>query len=838
MLYFLFSVLHFLSQDVDIKGEFIFNEQSPDYYLLQYSLTPQQFKNILTENGFLVKGYIPDNGFVVYGKLNKERLKKIGAEGVIPYSFIPKYSKDIIEPGIDSFKILLFEESDISLVEKEIERMGFKIIDVSESKWNKILMVKGYTQYLDRLSSIKWVRWIEPYRVPVLHNNECQWVLQTWEEEKRRIWDKGLTGEEVIVSTSDSGIYTDHNMFRDPEIPIETWGDYPEHRKIIAYKQGSSQATFGDAAGSSYHGTHTGGTIAGNDEYVGGDAPYDGMAKDAKMYFVDIGRGGSRVYPPADLNDLYIMPYEGNEAGRAVLISNSWGWSSFAGGYNIEAYQTDQFMWNHKDFLVFFSAGNDDPKVTPPGTAKNIVTVGATYNGSNADMVTGFSDPGPTNDGRIKPTVVAPGILTSAYGGAPDNYLSMPGTSMSSPAAAGAVALIYEYLHEGWYPGGVPDKEESINPSAALLKAMAIASTVPLSSYYLTPSNKGGWGRVCLDSVLYFPDDKRKLFIEDDTLGINTGDERSFEIEVSSLLPLKIVLVWTDYPPELSASKQLVNDLDLEVTSPSGAVYYGNNFKNGYSVEGEEPDQVNVEEVVWIEYPEEGRWIINVKGKNVPFGPQPFALVVTGDLNFGVRGSLTYHAYEVVDTLEGGNKNGMLDPGETAVLNLIVENPSSEKVYALLGEIKSKDNKVIVKDTFSYFENVPPFSFGKSIPGFKVKAKNNLTKGEKVEFAVELYEYGEYFTTVEFGVFISTGVQESSQTIKLKKLKSFGSILQILKKLQPYYSSIKVYSASGRLLKIFRDGEKIQKFSLPQGVYFIQLREEKKERIIKFINIP
>src|SRR5678810_384417 len=85
-------------------------------------------------------------------------------------------------------------------------------------------------------------------------------------------------------------INTTHDMFRDPAVPLLAFGDYPTHRKIIGYKLGSNSpaVTFGDHGGAnSYHGSHTAGTMVGNDDALGVSA-YDGMAKDAKIFFMDI----------------------------------------------------------------------------------------------------------------------------------------------------------------------------------------------------------------------------------------------------------------------------------------------------------------------------------------------------------------------------------------------------------------------------------------------------------------------------------------------------------------------------------------------------------------------
>ncbi len=110
----------------------------------------------------------------------------------------------------------------------------------------------------------------------------------------------------------------------------------------------------------------------------------------------------------------------------------------------------------------------------------------------NAQQMAAFSSRGPTDDGRIKPDVVAPGtFILSTYsdmfqqqydpspnpkngayqnGGWPYPYSQglkyNGGTSMSNPLVAGGAAVVREYYQE----------TESHNASAALVKATLINS--------------------------------------------------------------------------------------------------------------------------------------------------------------------------------------------------------------------------------------------------------------------------------------------------------------------------------------------------------------------------
>jgi hypothetical protein len=96
--------------------------------------------------------------------------------------------------------------------------------------------------------------------------------------------------------------------------------------------------------------------------------------------------------------------------------------------------------------------------------------------------------------------------------------------------------------------------------------------------------------------------------------------------------PFRITLVWTDYPGQLAAAKALVNDLNLEVIAPDGTRYYGNQglYSGGQCLQGQWDACNNVEGVI-VPNAVYGTYRVIVHGANVPQGPQPFALVASGD---------------------------------------------------------------------------------------------------------------------------------------------------------------------------------------------------------------
>lgn len=93
--------------------------------------------------------------------------------------------------------------------------------------------------------------------------------------------------------------------------------------------------------------------------------------------------------------------------------------------------------------------------------------------------------------------------------------------------------------------------------------------------------------------------------------------------------PLKITVVWSDFQSTETAAINLVNDLDVIVTGPGGSpVYRGNVFAGGWSQAGGSADRRNNVENVYVQAPAAGTWTVEVRGFNVPSGPQPYALVV------------------------------------------------------------------------------------------------------------------------------------------------------------------------------------------------------------------
>jgi hypothetical protein len=410
----------------------------------------------------------------------------------------------------------------------------------------------------------------------------------------------------------------------------------PNHRKVVKLTNYA-----GNGEDSMPHGSHVVGTILGKSmtdpsNYV----KYDGMAYNARVSFMDIfnlDQTQDEIMPPMKdmLGDMY--------SAGARSHSGSWGGYSnqSMGAYSWRSLGADQYMWDHPDFLGIWAAGNSGPTsgtVGEPGTAKSIVTVGASSNGDTKNIAS-FSSNGPTTDNVRKPTILAPGsgIMSvsgdTTLGNYNQDYRSMSGTSMATPTTSGGTALVEQYFRDGFYPSGKKNQADGFIPSGALRKAILINSAWDqyggsnVDNHI--PDNSQGWGKIKLDDALYFSGDARKLWIDDAgfSQGINTGDKVEYAVNVSGSEPFKVTLVWNDFP-----GKGLINDLDLKVTAPNSTAYLGNVFSNGQSVSGGQPEKANNDEQVLISAPAAGLWSVEITAVSVPKGPQPYALVVTGGI--------------------------------------------------------------------------------------------------------------------------------------------------------------------------------------------------------------
>jgi subtilase family protein/concanavalin A-like lectin/glucanase superfamily protein/fibronectin type III domain protein len=526
------------------------------------------------------------------------------------------------------------------------------------------------------------VFWIDVEGRRELLNDTTIWVGQSGLDAGMTtpVFDHGIHGEGQVVGYIDTGIDADSCYFRDaarglPPINACDGGTTvdPLQRKVLAVDFSTPSECAGGIAANEWdtqnHGSHVAGTIAGDNlaNPIVHD-PGDGMAPGAKLVVQDAGFLTDDCgdlpgigCPVVDLKPFFQQAY----TQGARIHTNSWGDNENAfvqNNYSAACQDVDEFMFSHPDFLILFAAGNSGPRaasVGSPSVAKNGISVGATRRGTQANSMANFSSCGPAADGRLKPDLTMPGqgIISARndrnVGTNNCSTITMSGTSMASPAAAGMAALVRQYYTDGFYPTGAAVAGHGFTPSAALVKGTLLNSTQQMTGTGAGPAPDAcqGWGRVLLDDALFFDGQARRLVAVDDP-GFPqgaAGQERHFAVQVDAGQSLRATLAWTDFPSTPAASINLENDLDLEVTGPSGS-FLGNVFAAGQSAAGGSPDRLNNVEQVLLAAPAPGLYHITVRAFNVPSSAQPFALVISGAIQRSPAAPETVIATAIADT--------------------------------------------------------------------------------------------------------------------------------------------------------------------------------------------
>ncbi|MFC8359510.1 S8 family peptidase [Streptomyces griseorubiginosus] len=258
-------------------------------------------------------------------------------------------------------------------------------------------------------------------------------------------WAAGYDGKGVKVAVLDTGIDTSH-----PDLASA----------VQASKNFTGTGSTDDMAG---HGTHVAATLAGSGERSGGR--YKGVAPGAGILNAKV------LDDNGEGSDSGVIAGLEWAAGQGAKVANlSLGQPDTAGEDPVEA--AVNALAKSTGMLTVAAAGNEGPDagtVDSPGAAESALTVGAV---DGEDRLAEFSSTGPTADNALKPDLTAPGVaIVSAraahgYMGDPaaDGYVSMSGTSMATPHAAGAAAILAQ-RHPDW--------------TGARIKQALTASTTP-----------------------------------------------------------------------------------------------------------------------------------------------------------------------------------------------------------------------------------------------------------------------------------------------------------------------------------------------------------------------
>jgi subtilisin family serine protease len=306
-------------------------------------------------------------------------------------------------------------------------------------------------------------------------------------------WANGFAGQGVVIGGQDTGYDWDHQALRDS---YRGWdGDSVDHNHnwhdAIHSGGGSCGADSPEPCDDGSHGTHTMGTMVGDD----GGANRIGLAPQARWIGcrnMDQGVGTPATY--AECFQWFMAPTDlaGNNPDPSLapdIINNSWTCPESEGCADPNALRTVVENTRAAGILVVASAGNGGPDCStidsPIALYDDVLTVGAT---NLNDEIAGFSSRGTIiadGSGRRKPDIAAPGvsIRSSVPGGL---YSSSNGTSMAGPHVAGMAALV---LSAAECKAGRPAKLEkhllatTLPLPAAELCGEPSQSTVPNNTY-------------------------------------------------------------------------------------------------------------------------------------------------------------------------------------------------------------------------------------------------------------------------------------------------------------------------------------------------------------------
>jgi subtilisin family serine protease len=269
------------------------------------------------------------------------------------------------------------------------------------------------------------------------------------------VWTLGYTGQAIVVAGQDTGYDWDHPALIDQYRGyngVTATHDYNWHDAIHTNSHGYNPcgADSSEPCDDHGHGTHTMGTIVGDD----GGGNQIGVAPGARWIGcrnMDNGYGTPATY--AECFEFFLAPYpvggdpfaDGVPSLAPHVINNSWTCPP-SEGCEPDTLQTVVENVRAAGIVVVASAGNYGAACSTVNSPIAIYDAAFSVGASDSsDGIASFSSRGPVavdGSGRLKPDVTAPGVgvRSSLLGG---GYGSNSGTSMAGPHVAGTVALLW-----------------------------------------------------------------------------------------------------------------------------------------------------------------------------------------------------------------------------------------------------------------------------------------------------------------------------------------------------------------------------------------------------------
>jgi uncharacterized repeat protein (TIGR01451 family) len=504
---------------------------------------------------------------------------------------------------------------------------------------------------------------------------------------------KGFNQEQFLASgfavdISDSGV--DNGTTSPGHFGLYQFGDTNLASRLIYSRLEGSPNGASTTEGCDGHGNINAHIIAGFNDQPAGFPHTDSQGFRYGLGvcpFVKV--GSSVIFDP----DAFTFPFFDDLQSRAYqdgarISANSWG-ASVGGQYTFDSQSYDRLVRDaqpdgsafatsgNQQMVIVFAAGNDGPggqTVGSPGTAKNVITVGAaenvrshsTENGGNdpqgndgcfstdteadsANDIAIFSSRGPCSDGRAKPDIVAPGthITGGVAQNSPPASVSSLGNALDCFNATGICSLPgggsvenpnnFFPMGQEFYStsSGTSHSTPAVAGGCALLRQYFVNKGFPvpspaLTKAYLMNSARYLDGDGANDSLWSFNqgmgelnlghafDDESRVLRDQLTEDKFTASGQTKIITgtiPNSSKPFRVTLAWTDSPGN-TFGDAFNNDLDLTVTV-NGVTYKGNVFDGVYSISGGSSDFRNNVESVFLPAGLSGNFVVTVTAANI-----------------------------------------------------------------------------------------------------------------------------------------------------------------------------------------------------------------------------
>ena len=504
----------------------------------------------LKQQGISLHDYVPESAYTatLSGSVDISRLQQQRVRSIVALTAVQKMQPVLAAGNFPARSLKVAGAVDVWIsfpssfthaeVISTLQSRNFEILS-EDLRSYRILAVRVPVLRLGELALLSCVEFVQ---APPGEDEPLSFFWTNWGKDAMRVsllnapvsqGGKNLKGTGVVIGIGDSGDPQPHVDFTGRLIPraAAPYFNFPYD-----------------------HGTHVSGIAAGG-----------GIINEIRTGFAPKAQIVSQVFSGIYLNaPTYVSEY------GMVITNNSYGnivndCSNF-GVYDLLSRTLDQQAFDLPELQHMFSAGNSGWSVCAPypdsfrtvlgmhQSAKNVLTVG---NAKPSDMeIYSRSSRGPARDGRLKPEITGIGSFITSTGPYITYYYENTGTSMSSPAIAGGMALLvekYRSLHAG------------ANPKNGLLKALVC--------------NSGDdWGRPGPDysfgyGIANFWRANQVLENNQYSTGtITPGPAQTININVpAGTAELKVMLYWNDPAAAAVVSQTLVNNLDLQVITPSAA---------------------------------------------------------------------------------------------------------------------------------------------------------------------------------------------------------------------------------------------------------------------------